>query len=83
MRSDELPTTRACVSHAHVQLTGGPSHLAGNYNFFNFLTGALCLTLLDDDLLPFRCPPLAMLLSPWSSIGLRLPWPRFILSPHP
>lgn len=33
--------------------------LTGNYNFFNLLTGTLCLALLDDDLLPPFCasPP--------------------------
>ena len=47
--------------------------LTGNYNFFNLTTAALCLLLLDDDLLPFaRAPPPPMYTVELPLIGNRL-----------
>jgi len=54
--------------------------LTGNYNFFNLLTLALCLTLFDDQALRAVLPrPLAT--RPWRAPAVRARWQRIIVPP--
>ncbi|HLX95061.1 MAG TPA: lipase maturation factor family protein [Verrucomicrobiae bacterium] len=59
--------------------------LTGNYAFFNWLTLALCLLLLDDfalvKLLPFKLRSVFAPVTGHSSLATRRRWPRFITVP--
>jgi hypothetical protein len=53
----------------------------GNYGFFNLLSIALCLLLLDDGVLPERLRARIGLLPDSNPAGRRLPWPRWLIVP--
>jgi hypothetical protein len=48
----------------------------GNYGFFNYLTLVLCLSLLDDAMLPARCRPAAT-----CKAGEARVWPVWVIAP--